>query len=647
MLTWIRKLVAAPVFEDKEKTRAAGLLNAILLILLTITMLIIPSFIVVDPASAMFDLPIGAVMVAVSLGLLFLTRRGYVRIAGWLLSSALLVVITVTTYIFGGVRSNSATAYFLVITIAALLLSGRAAVIFGVLSILAALGVFYAEIRGAIVIPMPASVELVDWFLLSMTLGMGSLLLRFAVRSIAEGFEQARQEITERKRAEKEAQRRAAQATLIYEVGQHVSSKLELEALLSEVVTAVRDAFDYYGVMILLVGEEGKRLAMQSIAGGYADIFPRDLWLAIGEGMIGYAAAGGETQISGDVSKDPHYVCKADEETKSELAVPIKSGEKVIGVLDIQSDEFDAFDETDVMLMETLADQVAVAIENARLYATAQQELAERKRAEEQLQQYAVELEQANEEVKQFAYIVSHDLRAPLVNLKGFSAELRFALDEIQSAMSTALLHLDEDQQQTLTFALEEDVPEALGFIDSSVTRMDRFISALLKLSRLGRRELHLEPVDMEALVQAALQSLRHQIEERQVRVTVGPLPEVIADRTSMEQIMGNILTNAVKYLAPDRPGEVEITAECDDDETTFRIRDNGQGIAEDDVPKVFMPFRRVGRQDVPGEGMGLPYVQALVRRHGGRIWCESELGTGTTFSFTISNHLAGGGNHA
>jgi len=176
-------------------------------------------------------------------------------------------------------------------------------------------------------------------------------------------------DITERKRAEEEAQRRAAQATLIYEVGQRVSSKLELEALLSEVVTAVRDAFDYYGVMILLVDEEGKRLAMQSIAGGYADIFPRDLWLAIGEGMIGYAAAaGGETQISGDVSKDPHYVRKADEETKSELAVPIKSGEKVIGVLDIQSDEFDAFDETDVMLMETLADQVAIAIENAHLF---------------------------------------------------------------------------------------------------------------------------------------------------------------------------------------------------------------------------------------------------------------------------------------
>jgi signal transduction histidine kinase len=181
----------------------------------------------------------------------------------------------------------------------------------------------------------------------------------------------------------------------------------------------------------------------------------------------------------------------------------------------------------------------------------------------------------------------------------------------------------------------------------------------------LGRRELKLEPVDMEALVRAILETLAYQIEERQVSVTVGPLPEVAADRTSMEQIIGNLLGNAVKYLAPDRPGEIEITGERGPsagsgrgpsagsgrgpsagsgrghDEITFRIRDNGRGIVEEDMDKVFAPFRRAGKQDVPGEGMGLPYVQTLVRRHGGRIWCESEPGVGTTFTFTLSNHLA------
>jgi PAS domain S-box-containing protein len=267
-------------------------------------------------------------------------------------------------------------------------------------------------------------------------------------------------------------------------------------------------------------------------------------------------------------------------------------------------------------------------------------DITERKRGEERLQRYAVELRQANEEIKQFAYIVSHDLRAPLINLKGFSTELRSALGEIQSAKSAVLPHLDEEQQRSLTLALEEDIPEALHFIESSVNRMDDFINAVLKLSRLGHRELHLETLDMNNLVQETLETVAHQIEANQTTVTVGLLPEIVADRTALKQIVGNLLGNALKYFDPDRPGEIEISAERDDDETLFQIRDNGRGIAADDMPKVFAPFRRIGRQDTPGEGMGLPYVQALVRRHGGRIWCESEPGVGTTFAFTIPNHL-------
>ena len=128
--------------------------------------------------------------------------------------------------------------------------------------------------------------------------------------------------------------------------------------------------------------------------------------------------------------------------------------------------------------------------------------------------------------------------------------------------------------------------------------------------------------------------------------MTIGPLPEAIADRTSIEQIMGNILDNAVKYLDPDRPGKFEITGERGDDETIFHVQDNGCGIAENEMDKVFTPFRRAGKQDVPGEGIGLAYVQALIRRHGGRIWCESELGAGTLISFTLPNQIEQGADH-
>ena len=455
-------------------------------------------------------------------------------------------------------------------------------------------------------------------------------------------------DITERKQAEDALERRAAQLALISDVGGKIAAVLELDSVLDRTAHLVQESFGYHHVALFTVDREQDELVMRVRAGDFVHLFPPDHRLKLGQGMVGWVGSHGEALLANDVDAEPRYVNLYPDivPTQSELSVPIRVGRVIVGVLDVQSPQLNAFDENDVVVIETLADQIAAAIENARLYEAVQRELTERKWAERQLRRYAAELEQANEEIKQFAYIVSHDLRAPLVNLKGFAAELRSALETVGPAMNTALPHLDEKQQQAVTTALQEDVPEALGFIDSSVTRMDAFIKAVLELSRLGHRELGLEPIDMDALVQATLQTLAHQIEQRQVQVTVGALPEVIADRTSMEQIMGNILGNAVKYLDPDRPGEIKVTAESGDGETTFLVRDNGCGIAEKDMDKVFAPFRRAGRQDVPGEGMGLAYVQTLVRRHGGRIWCESEPGVGTMFTFTIPHHLAKGVSH-
>jgi len=461
-------------------------------------------------------------------------------------------------------------------------------------------------------------------------------------------YEEIQQELADRKRADEALEKRVTQLALISDVGGKIAAVLELDSVLDRTARLVQESFGYHHVALFTVDREQGELVMRARAGDFVYLFPPDHRLKLGQGMVGWVGRHGEALQANDVDAEPRYVNLYPDivPTRSELSVPIRVGRVVVGVLDVQSPQLNAFDENDVMVIETLADQIAAAIENARLYEAVQRELTERKRAERQLRRYAAELEQANEEIKQFAYIVSHDLRAPLVNLKGFAAELHCALETVGPAMNTALPHLDEKQQRVVTTALQEDVPEALGFIDSSVTRMDAFIKAVLELSRLGRRELGLEPIDMNVLVQATLQTLAHQIEQRQVKVTVGALPEVIADRTSMEQIMGNILGNAVKYLDSDRPGEIEVIAESGDDETTFLVRDNGCGIAERDMDKVFAPFRRAGRQDVPGEGMGLAYVQTLVRRHGGRIWCESEPGVGTTFTFTIPHHLAKGVSH-
>jgi signal transduction histidine kinase len=189
--------------------------------------------------------------------------------------------------------------------------------------------------------------------------------------------------------------------------------------------------------------------------------------------------------------------------------------------------------------------------------------------------------------------------------------------------------------------ATEEDIPEALRFIRASTGKMDGLINAILKLSREGRRELRPEPVDLVALFRNAAASVRHQTDEVGAEIAVpASAPALISDRLAMEQIVGNVVDNAVKYLSRDRPGRIAITA----GETTRRVHidiaDNGRGIAEQDHERIFELFRRAGAQDRPGEGIGLAHVRALVRRLGGDITVQSELGRGTTFRIDLPRRL-------
>jgi signal transduction histidine kinase len=145
----------------------------------------------------------------------------------------------------------------------------------------------------------------------------------------------------------------------------------------------------------------------------------------------------------------------------------------------------------------------------------------------------------------------------------------------------------------------------------------------------------------VQSLVDGIIRSLGHQIESRGVRVRAHGLPDIVADKIAMEQIFGNLIDNALKYLDPARPGEIEVTSGTTDSEIVFQVTDNGRGMASEDIPKAFELFRRVGTQDVPGDGLGLSYVRTLARFLEGRIWCESEPGKGTTFSFTIPRGAA------
>jgi signal transduction histidine kinase len=257
-------------------------------------------------------------------------------------------------------------------------------------------------------------------------------------------------------------------------------------------------------------------------------------------------------------------------------------------------------------------------------------------KAEEQLQHYARELEETNVDLQSFIFSLSHDLRTPLVTMKGFAGELAHALKEHEQMIKQQLDHFQEQERKRIEETLQDEIPETLGFIDMAADKMSNMISGVLQLSQVYQQTLKPQVLDMDKLVHTVLDRFQDSIKRRNVKLHRESLPALIADRVAMEEIMGHILDNAIKYLLPDRPGMVEISSRRIEQETVFSIRDNGRGIAQEDLPKIFGLFRRAGQQSILGEGMGLVYVKALVRRHNGRIWCESTVGSGTTISFAI-----------
>lgn len=246
------------------------------------------------------------------------------------------------------------------------------------------------------------------------------------------------------------------------------------------------------------------------------------------------------------------------------------------------------------------------------------------------------DLAEANEEIQRFAYIVSHDLRSPLVNVMGFTAELEDAQGMIGEYVEQAEAAQPGSVPAQIKTAVLGDMPEAINFIRTSTSRMDRLIKAILQISREGRRSLVSERIDLNTMFAELRETLAGQLDATGSRLDIAPLPTVRSDRLALEQVFANLLDNAIKYLRPGVPGRIEVYADVRAANAFVRIRDNGRGVSPADQTRIFELFRRAGAQDQPGEGIGLAHVQALVRRLGGQISIESTLGEGSTFTVRL-----------
>lgn len=258
------------------------------------------------------------------------------------------------------------------------------------------------------------------------------------------------------------------------------------------------------------------------------------------------------------------------------------------------------------------------------------EDVTERKLAEIEKDRLNSALVEKNREMENFLYITSHDLRGPLVNIQGFGQNLAERLDLAKEKLLSG-----GECDPELNPLLLEKMPRDLGFITESAAKMDRLITALLQVSRLGRSQLRPVRVDMNVIAKQAVSGLSFRAEQAGAEINFGELPPCFADLESMSQIFTNLLENAIKYRHPDRKPVIEISGRAGKGRVFYEVRDNGAGITASEQDKIWQIFYRASASG-EGEGVGLSIVRTLTERNGGRVDMRSEPGKGSVFTLEL-----------
>jgi len=290
------------------------------------------------------------------------------------------------------------------------------------------------------------------------------------------------------------------------------------------------------------------------------------------------------------------------------LSLPLLYQGQLIGALNLGRGPGESFNTVDAATAQDVANQLAIAIQQTRLYNALQNELTER-------QKLITKLEVNNAELERFTYTVSHDLRSPLVTIKGF------------------LGMLNKDIYENNPARIQMDFKRIAGAAD----KMDELLSDLLELSRIGRIVHPPEEVDLGKLAQEALELLDARIRMHDVTVIVSPdLPTVFGDRVRLREVFENLIDNAAKYMGDQSNPTIEIGTRNGDKQSVIFVKDNGLGIEQKYQTRIFDLFEKLN-PTIEGTGIGLALIKRIIEEHDGRIWAESEgLGKGSTFYFTI-----------
>ena len=427
-------------------------------------------------------------------------------------------------------------------------------------------------------------------------------------------------------RQRKELVQRTVQQQTSYAVGQRITSILELDTLLDQIATLIWQKYDAYYVGVFL--PKNSRLAIEAVAEAGEGVPAEGLNLQAGlKGLVGWVMANGRPLCIDDITRDFRY--KADEKApnaQSEILLPLKMGDKVLGVLDLQSDQPGAFLPNEIPNFQLLADQVAIALENAQLYAEIkqfnqqlEQKVAERTHA---LQEAYGQLERLDKTKTDFITIASHEMRTPLT-IVNFNAQMLLEDEEI------------------LANSFHKKWAEGIG---RGAARMEEVVQSMLDVAKIDSSslDLYLAPVDVLFLLRQISKRFAQPLAERNITLQLEgstKLPEVEADVEALQKVFYQVIINAIKYT-PDG-GAVRIDGRFHSSnnnsagEVEIIISDSGVGIAPEIQELIFEKFYQTGEVMLHssgktsfkggGAGLGLAIAKGIVLAHNGRIWAESE----------------------
>ena len=427
------------------------------------------------------------------------------------------------------------------------------------------------------------------------------------------GFLAVHQDITERKQSEQALQRRNTYLAASSEIGRLVTSTLDLNTIFTRTVSLISERFGFYFAAIYIIDENGFTARLQEAKGEAGEKMKAQKHSAVvgSPTIVGKVAESGEPMLVNNVEQEPlHHPNPLLLDTHAEVAIPLRVGTRMVGVIDIQSTQENAFSQDDISVLQSLADQVAVAIDNARSY--------------ELSQQLIKDLREVDQLKSQFLANMSHELRTPLNSIIGFSRVIIKGIDG----------PITEMQNQDLT-AIYNSGQHLLGLIND-----------ILDLARIeaGKMELNFEEVHLAEMVTSVMSTAKGLVKEKPIQLVSkvpADMPTVRGDTMRVRQVLINLLSNASKFT-----DEGTITVETHVQkgptgklEALISVIDTGPGISQEGQEKLFKAFSQVdgsATRKSGGSGLGLSICANLVQLHGGRISVHSEEGKGSTFWFTL-----------